>query len=95
MHVRPTCLLFATILIQAVSLDAAVIGTNSPSLPLTLARITTLDAERRSSWAAYLERSEKLRAADRTSLDAELKSAGLQAPLVPSKGATIPLTQRA
>ncbi len=95
MPLRFTRLLITAILIQAARLDAAVIGTNTPPIPLTAARISTLDTGERTAWTAYHARSEKLRAADRASLEAELRAAGLKAPLVPSKGTAIPLAQPA
>ena len=76
-------------------LSAAVIGTNPPSLPLTAARVAALPADQRPAWQAYLDRSIQLRAADAGSLAAELKAAGLTAPLVPAKGRGVSLKQPA
>lgn len=72
-------------------LPAAVIGKNPPSLPLTAERIAALPADQRPVWQAYLERSQKLRAADEAALAAEMKAAGLTEPLVPAKGRGVPL----
>ncbi len=80
-------------MIQASLLSAAVIGTNKPPLPLTAERIATLENNQRAAWTAYLERSDKFRAADRARLETELKSAGLPTLLVPPKGPAIGLVQ--
>jgi PelA/Pel-15E family pectate lyase len=86
-------LLASAIIVAAPILSAAVVGTNAPPLPLTAARIDTLETSQRSLWLAYLERSEKFRAADRSKLETELKSAGLLTPLIPAKGIAIPLAR--
>lgn len=67
------------------------IGTNSLSLPLTSARIGELDAAQRTTWAAYLARSDGLGAETRAAFESELKSAGRGTPLVPEKGGAISL----
>lgn len=85
----PLCfrpLLLALTLACPALLSAAVIGTNQLSLPLTADRIARLPADQRPAWQAYFERSEKLRTADDAAFAAELKAAGLTAPLVPAKG---------
>lgn len=76
-------------------LSATVVGTNVLALPLTAARLAALPTAERPAWQAYLERSEELRAADAAALAAELKAAGLAAPLVPAKGRGVPLLQSA
>lgn len=88
-RLRP--LLATLILAHGSALPAAVIGTNSLSLPLTAARIEGMDAPDRIAWAAYLARSDRLQAEARATFDAELKAAGRAAPLVPGKGSAIPL----
>lgn len=88
-------LLLAFALACPALLAAAVVGTNVPALPLTAARITALPADQRPAWQAYIDRSEKLRVADAATLAAELKAAGLSAPLVPTKGRGLPLFQPA
>ena len=72
------------------ALRGAVIGTNPPSLPLTAERIAALPASQRPAWQDYFARSEKLRALDEAALAAEMKTAGLAAPLVPAKGTGVP-----
>jgi PelA/Pel-15E family pectate lyase len=84
-------LIFATTLTGSAALSAAVIGTNTPALPLTAARLATIPADQRPAWQAYLALSKKLHEADNAALAAELKAAGLAAPLVPSKGRGVPL----
>lgn len=86
---RPTlsfCIAVAALALVSHPLPAAVIGTNVPALPLTADRLATLPADQRAPWQAYLDRSEKLRAADQTFYAGEMKVAGLTAPLVPAKG---------
>jgi PelA/Pel-15E family pectate lyase len=93
MQLRP--LLFAALLVCPSLLSAAVIGQNPPALPLTAERIAALPADQRPAWQAYFERSEKLRAIDEATLAAEMKAAGLTAPLVPPHGRGVPLRQPA
>ena len=76
-------------------LVAAVVGTNTPALPLTADRLASLPAAQRPTWEAYLARSEKLHAADQAAFAAELKAAGLAAPLVPVKGRAVSLNHDA
>ncbi len=85
----------AVILSLPVISPAAVVGHNPPSVPLTAERIAALPADQQPEWRAYLERSVKLRAADDAALAAEMKAAGLTAPLVPAKGKGVPLAQPA
>lgn len=67
-------------------LGASVIGNNTPSYPVTEARIATLPQSQQPVWRAYLERSEKRKAEDKAVLAAELRAAGLKAPLIPPGG---------
>ncbi len=87
---RLRLLLLAASLAVTERLPGAIIGTNPPVLPLTAERIAALPAGQRPAWQEYLERSERLRAADAAALAAELKAAGLAAPLVPAKGPGVP-----
>ena len=64
-------------------LRAAVIGTNPPVLPVTLARIATLPAAQQPAWRAYLERSAQQLAADKNFLRLEMKAHGLTNSTVP------------
>ncbi len=86
-------LLGATLVFPAAFLSAAVIGTNPLAQPLTSARIDQLDASQRATWSEYLARSHRLGAEARAAFEAELKSAGRDAPLIPEKGGSI-LLQR-
>src|SRR5947207_15087557 len=88
-HLRP--LLLAASLAFPALLFAKVVGTNTPALPLTADRVAALPADQRPAWQSYLDRSAKLHAIDNTTFAAELKAAGLTAPLVPSKGRGVPL----
>jgi len=71
-------LLFATPLLRA-----AVIGTNSPSLPVTPARIATLPAAEQPAWKEYLERSGRQMQIDKDFLRVEMKAHGLTNSTVP------------
>lgn len=62
--------------------SAAVIGTNVPAAPLTLARIATLPAEKQAPWKDYLERSACQRRADQLALQKEMAVRGLTNSLV-------------
>lgn len=73
-------------LILALTGAAAVIGTNPPAQSLTRARIEQLPASQRTPWLAYLARSEQQRQADQDVFRAELKRAGLAAPIEPPHG---------
>lgn len=71
-------MLFATPL-----LHAAIIGTNPPSLPVTLLRIATLTSAQQPAWKEYLERSVRQMQADKDVLRAEMKTHGLTDSTVP------------
>lgn len=87
--------LSAILLFVASTAGAADIGKNQPALPLTADRIAALPADQRPAWQAYLDRSTQLRATDTATLVAEVKAAGLAAPLVPAKSRNAPLVQPA
>ncbi|HEX4343290.1 MAG TPA: pectate lyase [Verrucomicrobiae bacterium] len=70
------CLCSAAIL-AALSSPAAIIGTNTPSLPVNQARIHTLPLTQRAAWENYLKHSEQQRQADKDFFAAEMKAAGL------------------
>jgi PelA/Pel-15E family pectate lyase len=65
---------------------AKTIGTNTPAESITRERILQLPAVQRSAWLKYLDRSEKLRQADKDVFSAELKRAGIAAPIEPPHG---------
>lgn len=56
----------------ATNSQAGIIGTNTPSMPLSLERVANLPA-----WKAYVENSARQRQADQDFLRAEMKAAGL------------------
>lgn len=56
---------------------AAIIGTNPPALPVTMARIAALPKLEQSDWQQYLERSVRQMQADKNFLQAEIRSKGL------------------
>lgn len=74
-------------------LSATIIGTNTPALPLTAARIAQLPAGERPAWETYFARSENLHASDQATFAAELQAAGLTTPLIPAKGRGVPLNR--
>ena len=82
MHAR-TVLGFAFFCLTA-NLSAAVIGTNPPALSLTAERIAALPKAERAGWRAYLKRSTRQLAADKSFLRKEERKAGVKRPLVPA-----------
>jgi PelA/Pel-15E family pectate lyase len=70
----------------AIVLSAAVVGTSDPAQSLTAERVAALPAKQQAAWKTYLDRSTRQMEADRASLAAELKTAGLTEPLVPPTG---------
>ena len=62
---------------------AAIIGTNPPAQPLTVARVEALPKATRSEWLDYLKRSDKQRRADQAFLQKELRQHGLKQTIVP------------
>ena len=67
-------------------LPAAIIGTNSPALPLTAERIAELPKDKQPAWRKYLARSERQLQADQKFLFNEMKSHGLKESLLPPAG---------
>ena len=67
----------------ALSIHASVIGTNPPAESLTRERIATLPRGEQLPWLQYLERSTRQRQADKDALHAEMKRAGIAAPIEP------------
>jgi PelA/Pel-15E family pectate lyase len=85
--IRPTLLAIAVALFTApIALQAATIGANTPARSLTRERIAQLPKPEQKAWLAYLERSEMLRAADKAAFAAEVKAAGVAAPMEPAHG---------
>jgi PelA/Pel-15E family pectate lyase len=85
-------------LLAAIYGFAAVIGTNVAALPLTEERIATLPVAQQADWRKYLARSVEQMRADRAALEAEMKKAGLSAPIIPrssSAAKSIPLDKPA
>ena len=86
------------LLALAIAARAAVIGTSTAALPLTVERIAALTRAQRAEWQAYLDRSLQQRTQDRAALAREMKEAGLTEALVPPSGSaarSIPLNQPA
>jgi PelA/Pel-15E family pectate lyase len=79
-------------------LAAATIGKSVTPPPLTRERIAALPEKERGPWLAYLDASARAMKADRAALDAELKRADLERPLVPPSGSaarSVPLDRPA
>ena len=72
MNIPPTLPLLLAVLVQH-TVVASLIGTNIPAEPLTPSRVEGLP-----EWKSYVEHSERQRAADMQSFQAELKGGGLQ-----------------
>ncbi len=70
------------------SSSGAVIGTNPPSQAVTIDRLATLPLDAQPAWRNYLERSARLRAADRASLAAERKGLKPEEIRLPPHGRT-------
>jgi PelA/Pel-15E family pectate lyase len=88
----------AVLIAWAAASPASTIGTNPPVEPLTRERVAQLPAKERSAWLDYLERSKRQRQADKDSLQAELKRAGMEKPTEPPHGfsaRSIPLDREA
>jgi len=77
----PSCrifnFLFALLLVTVPVSHAAIIGTNPPASPVTLARIAMLPPVQQPAWKDYLERSMRQMAADQNFLRAEMKTHSL------------------
>jgi len=87
-----------TVAIGAGSAFPAVIGKNVAALPLTEERIAALPGAEQPAWRKYLVRSVEQMRVDREALDAEIKKAGLSAPVIPPSGSgakSIPLDKPA
>lgn len=84
--------------VGSICASAAVIGANIAAPPLTEERIATLPAAQEPAWRKYLAHSISQMRADRAALQAEMKKAGLEVPVVPPSGSaakSIPLDKPA
>ncbi len=79
-------LVLAAALALPALLDAAVVGTNPPSWPLTAERIATLPADQQPAWRDYLRGSIAQRDAERAFFAAELKAHHITTPVTPAEG---------
>jgi PelA/Pel-15E family pectate lyase len=79
------CAVAVASLAYPMTMQAAVIGENTPARSLTVDRLTELPADQRKVWADYIRRSEAQEKTDRATLAAELK-AGDVAPPPPVAG---------
>jgi PelA/Pel-15E family pectate lyase len=73
----------AAMLLAAPLSRAAIIGTNPPASPVTLARVAALPSVQQPAWQDYLERSTRRMAADQNFLRMEMKAHGLTSVTVP------------
>jgi PelA/Pel-15E family pectate lyase len=83
-HPQPRAIVALTF--SAACAFAAVIGASTAAQPITLERISTLPRAQQDVWRNYLARSARQTETDRAFLQAELKTAGLQAALIPPSG---------
>lgn len=81
------------VLLAILPMHASVIGTNTPAMSLTRARVMALPKAQRTVWLAYLERSEAQMRADKAALAAERAGMTEVPPLPPQgfSGRAIPL----
>ena len=89
---------FALLLTFTPALPAAIIGTNSPTQPLTAGRIAALPRAQQPAWKEYLERSTRQLRADQAFLRAETRPHGIKQLVVPPPGhsaGSIPLNNPA
>jgi len=87
LHAKQSTILAALILSVPLSwLNAAIIGTNSPALPLTMERLAALPDSDRERWRDYLRRSEHQARADRQFFFAEMSRHGVTATVSPPAG---------
>lgn len=66
--------------------SAAIIGTNTAALPLTVERIAALPEPERAPWSQYLARSARMRQADQAALQTELRQRGTNVAVPPPEG---------
>jgi PelA/Pel-15E family pectate lyase len=79
-------------------ISAAVIGTNTPAMPLSNERIATLPASEQAVWEKYLKHSEQQRQADQSFLQTEIRHHDIKTAVVPPSSfsaRSIPLIQPA
>lgn len=95
MSLKSLLLHAAALALVSITLHAAVIGTNPPSLPITAERIAALPAAEQPAWRDYFARSTQARATDEKFYADELKAHNLTAPLVPAHGPSLTLKEPA
>lgn len=91
------CLFFPAFFF-AVAVRAAIVGTNSPVVPLTAERIHSLPVRERGEWGKFLTRSEAQRKVDQKFFHDEMKRHGAQKSVFPPLSAgvgSMPLNQPA
>jgi len=67
-------------------LSAAVIGTNSPALPITRERIAALPVNQQASWREYLNHSDRQLIADQSFFFGEMRKHAVKETIVPPEG---------
>src|SRR6266446_2190953 len=67
-------------------LNAAIIGTNPPALPLTAERIAALPAAQQPPWKEFLQRSVRQLQADRAFFETEIKEHHVKDSAIPPAG---------
>ena len=73
-------------MLQTNLLPAAILGTNTPALPLTSERIAALSSPEQRVWKEYLDRSRRQSQADRESFRFEMRSNGITQASSPPPG---------
>jgi len=97
-HQIITVFVLAAAVFHSAQSHAAIIGTNVPAEPLTLARIEMLPSGQQAAWKLYLETSAQQRRADQQLLQKEMGERGLATSVIPpaSRGVgSMPLNRRA
>jgi len=83
---RPIVLFTALTICPSACLTAAVLGTNSPALPLTMERISTLPSAKQKAWKQYVEQSQRHWEKDQVFFFRDMKKAGLTETVSPPQG---------
>jgi len=84
------CLIGAALFVPVTAtwLNAAIIGTNYPALPLTMNRLVALPKAEHQVWRDYLVRSENQARADREQFLSEMRRYGVQQTISPPAGSS-------
>ncbi|MSU58036.1 MAG: pectate lyase [Pedosphaera sp.] len=81
-----SAVLAVSVIISAPSAFAGILGTNTPSQPLTAGRIAALPRAQRTDWQQYLARSQRQLQADQSALKNEMRRLGLKEAIAAPSG---------